>query len=58
MQGRSIKVGALESHLSAKLASFKVPSVIEVATEALPRNAAGKILKRELRDRLVERKGA
>ena len=57
-KGRSIDVEALTSHLSAKLASFKVPSVIEVATEALPRNAAGKILKRELRDRLVERKGA
>jgi long-chain acyl-CoA synthetase len=55
-KGRTINVEALTIHLSAKLASFKVPSVIEVATEALPRNAAGKILKRDLRDMLVERK--
>jgi long-chain acyl-CoA synthetase len=45
----------LRVHLSAKLAAFKVPSIIEIAAEALPRNAAGKILKRDIRDVLVER---
>ena len=54
-KGRSIDVESLREHLSAKLASFKVPSIIEVASQALPRNAAGKILKRDLRDALVER---
>jgi acyl-coenzyme A synthetase/AMP-(fatty) acid ligase len=39
----------------AKLASFKVPTIIEVASEALPRNASGKILKRDIRDALVQR---
>ncbi len=56
-KGREIDADALRAHLSEKLASFKVPSVIEIASEALPRNAAGKILKREIRDRLIERKG-
>ncbi len=55
-KGRTIDVDALRVHLSAKLASFKVPSVIEVASEALPRNAAGKIMKRDLREVLIERK--
>ncbi len=54
-KGRSIDVESLREHLSAKLASFKVPSIIEVASQALPRNAAGKILKRDLRNALVER---
>ena len=54
-KGRSIDVEILRVHLSAKLAAFKVPSIIEVAAEALPRNAAGKILKRDIRDALVER---
>ncbi len=56
-KGRSIDIEILRVHLSAKLASFKVPSIIEVVTEALPRNAAGKILKRDIRDALVERDG-
>ena len=56
-KGRTIDTDALRVHLTVKLASFKVPSVIEVALEALPRNAAGKILKRDIRDALVERKG-
>ena len=55
-KGREIEAEALRAHLSEKLAAFKVPSVIEIANEALPRNAAGKILKREIRDRLIEKK--
>jgi long-chain acyl-CoA synthetase len=56
-KGRSIDIEILRVHISAKLASFKVPSIIEVVSEALPRNAAGKILKRDIRDTLVERDG-
>jgi acyl-coenzyme A synthetase/AMP-(fatty) acid ligase len=33
-----------------RLAGFKVPTKINLVHEALPRNPAGKILKRELRD--------
>jgi long-chain acyl-CoA synthetase len=54
-RGRSIDVDVLRVHLTTKLASFKVPTIIEVAVEALPRNASGKILKRDIRDALVER---
>jgi long-chain acyl-CoA synthetase len=39
----------LQAHVAAKLASFKVPSRVLVVEKTLPRNAAGKILKRELR---------
>jgi long-chain acyl-CoA synthetase len=35
--------------VGATLASFKVPSVVEIRTEPLPRNAAGKLLKNALR---------
>lgn len=40
--------GGLEEHLRGKLADFKRPKYI-LFVEDLPRNAAGKILKRELR---------
>ena len=36
-----------------KVASYKLPERIEVV-DALPRNAVGKVLKRELRDRLTK----
>jgi acyl-coenzyme A synthetase/AMP-(fatty) acid ligase len=36
-----------------RLAAFKVPSVIDFAAEPLPRNASGKILKRQIRDALA-----
>lgn len=41
----------LRAHAERNLARFKVPTTIMVGTEPLPRNAAGKVLKRELRDR-------
>ncbi len=46
-----IRVGEaeLKSHVAARLAAFKVPVRIELRNEPLPRNANGKILKRELR---------
>ncbi len=50
--GESLTVSELQEHVAAKLASFKVPSRIEIVTEQLPRNASGKILKRQIRDAL------
>ena len=37
-------------HLSSRLAAFKVPSKVFWHHEDLPRNAAGKVLKKDLRD--------
>ncbi len=40
--------------LEGKIAPFKVPSHVIVMSEPLPRNAAGKFLKRELQQRLAK----
>jgi acyl-CoA synthetase (AMP-forming)/AMP-acid ligase II len=45
-----VDLDAIRAHCAASLADFKVPRDIEVVDE-LPRNAAGKVLKRVLRDR-------
>ena len=47
----------LRGHVAGRLAAFKVPALVEVGADPLPRNAAGKVLKRDLRDRLAERAG-
>ena len=52
--GATVEPAELQAHVAAHLASFKVPSVVLVCDEALPRGATGKILKRELRDRLAQ----
>ncbi len=46
--GASIELAELIFHCSSRLAKFKVPSDLAIV-EALPRNATGKVLKRELR---------
>jgi long-chain acyl-CoA synthetase len=56
-RGASLDAESLDAHLRVRLAPFKVPSVVEFTEEQLPRNASGKILKRELRDRVAERMG-
>lgn len=48
--GRSLDAGELQRFLGERLAKFEVPTVVSVVTEQLPRNASGKILKRDLRD--------
>ncbi|WP_281411544.1 class I adenylate-forming enzyme family protein [Enterovirga aerilata] len=44
---------SLKEFLRPKLADYKLPDVIEVTREPLPRNVNGKILKRELRATLA-----
>jgi long-chain acyl-CoA synthetase len=44
---------ALRNHVSARLAGFKVPVRIDIRDEPLPRNANGKILKRQLKDEMT-----
>ncbi len=51
--GHEVTADDLRAHVGARLAAFKVPSVVRILDEPLPRNAAGKFLKRQLRDDLT-----
>ena len=51
--GVTVSESELQEHVRTKLASFKVPVKVWFFDRPLPRNPAGKILKRELRDELV-----
>jgi acyl-CoA synthetase (AMP-forming)/AMP-acid ligase II len=48
--GAALDVAELRRFVGERLANFKVPTRVTIVTEQLPRNASGKILKRELRD--------
>jgi len=50
--GERLTEDALRDHCAAIMAKHKAPRYIWFLEEALPRNASGKFLKRELRDRL------
>jgi long-chain acyl-CoA synthetase len=52
-EGHSITVEEVQAITREKLANFKVPSKVWIVSEPLPRNPAGKFLKRELRDTLA-----
>ncbi|MFF4935206.1 class I adenylate-forming enzyme family protein [Streptomyces griseofuscus] len=47
-----IDVAEVLVHCRERLADFKVPQYATVVTEALPRNAGGKLLKNQLRDQV------
>jgi long-chain acyl-CoA synthetase len=49
-EGASLTADEVAAFCQGSLASYKVPKVLEVVN-ALPRNANGKVLKRELRAR-------
>lgn len=51
--GAGLTVAEVQAHVAERLAPFKVPTKVVLVDEPLPRNPAGKILKRELRDRLT-----
>jgi acyl-CoA synthetase (AMP-forming)/AMP-acid ligase II len=51
--GRAITAEELQAHVAQHLAAFKVPSRVLILDAPLPRNPAGKFLKRELRDHLA-----
>jgi long-chain acyl-CoA synthetase len=51
--GASATVEELRAHVGERLAAFKVPTHVWIRDEELPRNPAGKVLKRELREELV-----
>lgn len=48
-QGASLTTAQLQGFLEEKLAAFKVPSVVFLRSAELPRNATGKLLKKDLR---------
>ena len=45
---------ALQSYCAAHLSDYKVPETFSVRTDPLPRNANGKVLKRQLREALAK----
>ena len=47
-----LSIDELRAYAAERLAHFKVPAHIELRTEPLPRNANGKIMKRELKREL------
>jgi long-chain acyl-CoA synthetase len=51
--GAQVSVESLREHAARHLAAFKVPVRIEIRSEPLPRNANGKILKRQLKSELL-----
>ncbi|HSI19720.1 MAG TPA: class I adenylate-forming enzyme family protein [Sphingomonas sp.] len=54
-EGVSADAGMLAGHVRARLAAHKVPVVIDFHDAPLPRNAAGKLLKREIRASVLAR---
>ena len=56
LEGREIDREAITAHLAERLAKFKIPKRFELIDE-LPRTAYGKVVKGELRDRLLEGEG-
>jgi long-chain acyl-CoA synthetase len=52
-EGAALSVDDLRDHVAARLAYFKVPAHVIFRTEPLPRNATGKVLKRDLRHELA-----
>lgn len=55
-QGQTLSADQIITHCAERLAKFKVPKHI-VFAESLPRNAAGKVLKRELRAHYAPQQG-
>jgi long-chain acyl-CoA synthetase len=53
VDGESLTPAELRSFLSKKIAAFMIPSRVWIVDDPLPRNPAGKFLKRQLRQELV-----
>jgi long-chain acyl-CoA synthetase len=56
--GRVVEGEEISRHVATRLAKFEVPTKVVFRSDALPRNPQGKVLKRELRETLVERLNA
>ena len=51
--GTSITADELRAHCAERLAKFKIPTHVWISPEPFPRNASGKFLKREVREKLI-----
>jgi long-chain acyl-CoA synthetase len=51
--GSSLTAEQVTAFVSARLAAYKVPTLLDVRDDPLPRNANGKFLKRQLRDEVL-----
>jgi long-chain acyl-CoA synthetase len=51
--GQTLTAEELQAHVRERLAGFKVPSIVKILDAPLPRNAAGKFLKKDLREQLA-----
>jgi long-chain acyl-CoA synthetase len=51
--GAALTEEDVKDHVAERLAAFKVPVRVWISEHELPRNASGKVLKRELRDKLL-----
>ena len=49
----TVGIGALREWCAARLSDYKVPETIAFSAEPLPRNANGKVMKRQLRETLA-----
>ncbi|MBC9732343.1 class I adenylate-forming enzyme family protein [Nocardioides marmotae] len=52
--GATLTEAEIGVHVRAQLAAFKVPTALFISEQPLPRNATGKVLKRELREQVTE----
>jgi fatty-acyl-CoA synthase len=52
--GQSLAADELQRFCKERMAGFKTPKLVEVV-DALPKNASGKVLKRDLRTRFADR---
>ncbi len=55
---KKIDEGELRAFLAERLARYEIPRYFHFEKEALPRIASGKILKRQLREEMIQRLGA
>jgi acyl-coenzyme A synthetase/AMP-(fatty) acid ligase len=54
----SVERKTLQAWCAERLSDYKVPETIDLLTEPLPRNANGKVIKRQLREGLAGRSAA
>lgn len=52
--GESLTIEGLQAHCAERLAKFKIPAHVWICDQPFPRNASGKFLKRDVRDRLIQ----